>query len=270
MTSDQSLKSKMYFKSDKTLRMIFVAIIFNFCLNHTNGNYNSILPTFMEHFRAPSPLSLHYEGSVNKKINLIKECSHYGLRLNWIDEHINKETFLLILSDNIKISSIGRIEINQQIYFLTPNFNLYERYMINGYFVENILGQFINNTYYPRKNVETNFMKRRNDFHGLKLVGLVEGDQEIDIININDAIYIESNDTYLVTNHVIGSYHDILKTLQNRLNFTTQLYKRRSGGWGAPLVYPNGSIELSDGMIKDVMLGKADLIATSISILYSR
>ena len=123
----------MYFKSDKTLRMIFVAIIFNFCLNHTNGKYSSILPTFIKHFRAPSPLSLHYKASVNEKINLIKECSHYGLRLKWIDEHINAETFLLILPDNINISSIGRIEINQQIYFLTPNFNLYEKYIINGY-----------------------------------------------------------------------------------------------------------------------------------------
>ena len=41
-------------------------------------------------------------------------------------------------------------------------------------------------------------------------------------------------------------------------------------GRGMPVVHPNGSIEVSDGMVRDINLGKADLIMASISILYNR
>ena len=260
----------MYLNSDAMLRMNFVALIFNLWFNHTNGNYISILPIFIKYFRAPSPLPLHYKAPMSERIRIIKGTSTYDLRLKWIDKKANKEGFLLVLSDKIDSPSIENININQQIYFIFPNFTIYEKYSINGYAVDRILGQFGNNTYYPRKDLEDNFIKRRNDFFGLELVGLTDESQETDIIDLNKAIYFSSNDTFDVTNHVRGPHYRILKSLEATLNFTTKLYHRKSGGWGIPVIFQNGSIEVSDGMVKDIMLGKADLIIASLSLLYNR
>ena len=88
--------------------------------------------------------------------------------------------------------------------------------------------------------------------------------------SVENAPYDAIEDRYDVTNLVSGPYHDILKILEHSLNFTTKLYKRKSGGWGLPIEYPNGTIELSSGMIKDLVTGVADLIATSIVMLYER
>ena len=67
-----------------------------------------------------------------------------------------------------------------------------------------------------------------------------------------------------------GSGHEILKHLEKSLNFTSKLYKRRIEAWGTPEVYPNGSIEISDGMVRDLMPGKADMIVAHMDIIHSR
>ena len=260
----------MYLYSAARFRITLV-IFMNFCFSHSSGSYIAILPTFVKHFRAPHPLPLHYKASRNEKVNITRECSHQDLRLWWIDKQGNEELFLLVLSAKKNLPSIGKIDINQQIYFLTPDFNLYEKYMVNSYVVVEMLGQFVNNTYFPRKDIEDNFMKRRNDFHGLELVGLTEESQYSHLTNLTKAKYFPSNDTYDVTNHIHGSYYEILQDLETRLNFTTKLYKRKIKGWGAPILYSNGSIKsINDGVVKDLMLGKADLIMAGLTILYSR
>ena len=260
----------MHLNSDAIPRIILVALISNFCFNYTNGNYISILPTFVKHFKAPSPLPLHYNASISERIRMIKGTSKYDLSLKWTDKKANKEGFLLVLSDKTNSLSIGNININQQIYFIFPNFTVHEKYSINDHAVDRIIGQIENTTYYPRKDLEDNFIKRRNDFYGLQLVGLTDESQETDIINLNEAVYYSSNDTYDVTNHVQGPHYRILKSLEETLNFTTKLYHRKSGGWGIPVIFQNGSIEVSDGMVRDIMLGKADLIIASLSLLYNR
>ena len=41
-------------------------------------------------------------------------------------------------------------------------------------------------------------------------------------------------------------------------------------GWGVPKLLQNGSIELADGLIKDVMSGKVDVLISAATIVYGR
>ena len=47
-----------------------------------------------------------------------------------------------------------------------------------------------------------------------------------------------------------GTGHQILKHLEKSLNFTSKLYKRKIEAWGTPEAFLNGSVEISDGMVK--------------------
>ena len=113
-------------------------------------------------------------------------------------------------------------------------------------------------------------MARRANFHGAKLTGLTEEWLGIEIGNLESAPYDVIEDRYDVTNLVSGAFYDILKNLEFSLNFTTKLYKRKSGGWGLPIEYSNGTIELGSGMVKDLVTGSADLLVSSITMLYER
>ena len=128
----------------------------------------------------------------------------------------------------------------------------------------------MNDRYFPKNDTEENFMKRRNNFHGLSFVALTDKSQENDFTNLNEATYIPSNDTYDVTHYSNGPFYVILKHLENTFNFTTKLYKRKTGGWGMPTILNNGTVEISDGMVKDVMMGSADMIMATVSVLYNR
>ena len=121
--------------------------------------------------------------------------------------------------------------------------------------------------------MEQNFYKRRNNFHGSNLIVLTEPYYGIDfdmLEVVKTAVYFPSNDTFDVTDYAKGPGYEILKHLENSLNFSTKSYKRRSGGWGTPTIFPNGSVDLEEGMIKDVIFGKADMIVSHLDITYSR
>ena len=90
------------------------------------------------------------------------------------------------------------------------------------------------------------------------------------IDNLNNATYDPFHDRYDVTELVRGPFYDVLKLLEKSLNFTTKMFKRRIEGWGIPRLHPNGTMELSPGMVKDVASGSADLIIASLSIMYER
>ena len=114
-------------------------------------------------------------------------------------------------------------------------------------------------------------MKRRQNFHGSKLIALtVEGSDYIKIDNKENAPYFPSNETYDVTGLVRGTFFDIWTILQNNLNFTTNIYSRIDNKVGVPIQHPNGSISVPDGIIKDGMDGSADILLAGLAILYNR
>ena len=56
-----------------------------------------------------------------------------------------------------------------------------------------------------------------------------------------------------------GMFYDILLTLQEKLNFTTTLHKRKDSCWGVAKVLNNGSVIASGGVIEDVVSGNAEM-----------
>ena len=126
--------------------------------------------------------------------------------------------------------------------------------------------------YIPKESIEQNFLKRRHNFHGSKLIALTVGSGRgnIQIENRKNATYFASNKTYDVTGSVQGSLLDIWMLLQNNLNFTTRIYSRMDDKWGVPIQHPNGSISVPDGIIKDGMDGLADILLNRLVIMHER
>ena len=148
--------------------------------------------------------------------------------------------------------------------------DLYEKYTISNQVIYQKLGNFVDGMYSKEESIEQNFMKRRQNFHGSKLIALTAEGDYIKIDNIDNAIYFPSNKTYDVTGLVRGSFFDIWTTLQNNLNFTTNIYSRMDNKFGVPIQHSNGSISVPDGIIKDGMDGLADILLTGLAILYNR
>ena len=154
---------------------------------------------------------------------------------------------------------------------MTTSLNLYEKYTINNILIQQKLGHFVDVMYIQEESMEQNFLKRRRNFHGSELIALTNEDLEYTKIeNFNDAPYFPSNQTYDVTGLVQGSIFDIWTILQKNLNFTTMIYSRMDDKWGVPILHPNGSIFVPDGIVKHGMDGSADILLVSLILMYNR
>ena len=230
------------------------------------------LAAFSRQFRAPQPLPLSYNSPKETKIALIKSMSEKGLNFDFIQELQYSKDFLLVISryDGL-LDGNEKINIDQQIYFLTPSLDIYEKYTINNQLIHQKLGHFVDGMYIPEELIEQNFLKRRQNFHGSKLIALASHTgKDIQIDNHKNATYFPNNETYDVTGLVRGSFFDIWTILQNNLNFTTKIYSRMNNEWGVPVQHPNGSISVPDGIIKDGMDGLADILLSRIVIMQER
>ena len=83
------------------------------------------------------------------------------------------------------------------------------------------------------------------------------------------ATYFPENRTYLVNDFISGIHHDILTSLQNQLNFTANIYKRDDSVWGFVQKHSNETYT-SSGMVRDVFLQNADLIAAELTYSLER
>ena len=57
--------------------------------------------------------------------------------------------------------------------------------------------------------------------------------------------------------------------MQNELNFTAEIYKRKDNGWGQVYPQKDGSFHAS-GMVGDVFFGRADVIASTLTVTIKR
>ena len=108
----------------------------------------TLIVTFAKQFRAPQPLRLFYNVPKETRIKFIKSMSKEDFNLDWIDEIKDTEKFLLVISEND--GHLGRdekINIDQQIYFLTPSLDIYEKYTINNQLIQQKLGHFADGIY---------------------------------------------------------------------------------------------------------------------------
>ena len=229
----------------------------------------TILTQLEKYLSAPRPLPIHYNATRENKVALAKMMAQTGLSLRRVDQLSTSETFLLVLLQDHEI--FDNIQINQQVYFLTPSLDLFEKYIVNKKIIVQKLGHFVNDSYVPNISADQKFFKRRQDFHGFRMVAMTEREGTAIVIkNVENATYFSSNQTYDVTNSIQGSFFHIWKNLESTMNFTTKIYKRNVKSWGVPRQLSNGTIELSDSIIKDVWSGKAHVILSAATILHAR
>ena len=123
------------------------------------------LTAFLRQFRAPQPMSIFYDTTKETKITMIKSMSDQGVALDSNEGLQLSKNFLLVISqDNGFLDKNEEINIDQQIYFLTPSLDLYEKYTINNQLIQQKLGRFVDGIYIPEESIEQNFLKRRQNF----------------------------------------------------------------------------------------------------------
>ena len=156
-------------------------------------------------------------------------------------------------------------KIDQKVFILKKDSRqeIYEAYTINDLSVKKKLGNIdlITNRFEWQTNVHSDFIKRRSDFHGLVLKAMVEFsglDMNAHPSYLVNAPYFQNNESYQVNGFTYGLFNDILEIMQDELNFTTVLYKRKEPAWG--YIYPqaNGSYR-GTGAIGDIFFKRADL-----------
>ena len=94
------------------------------------------------------------------------------LSINWVTQEPYLEMFLLVVlnTNEIQTKKTNKINMNQQIYFLTLSQDVYEKYTISRQIIIERLGYFVNNTYFDITGIENNsFLRRRQNFHGLTI-----------------------------------------------------------------------------------------------------
>jgi hypothetical protein len=124
--------------------------------------------------------------------------------------------------------------LDQEVLFLhSRNLNLMEIYSVNNVKTVYQLGSFkrlINNIGLMFQPSTGDFLMplsiRRSNFQGIQLIAMTEKEASNGRLpdNFEDtSTYFKNNDTYDVTNIVTGLYIDVLKMLEESLNFSTKL-----------------------------------------------
>ena len=126
----------------------------------------------------------YYSGKLNHKKVSVKENEKMILFVdeNNIDNIVEFLSILkstaIVISKEIylnKVFSESNLEINQQIYFYNQDTHeVMESYTINNYKIHRNIGKVTKNGFEWTMN--SNFLHRRSDFHGLILKAMVEWD----------------------------------------------------------------------------------------------
>ena len=111
------------------------------------------------------------------------------------------------------------------------------------------------------------FTKRRGNFHGILLNGMVEYEPPMTYFPddfANKAEFFSENQTYDMTEVVDGYFIDSLHSIERVYNFSTKLYKRRDGGWGMPQKLVYGGYRPT-GMLQNLYEGSAEFVWAPLS-----
>ena len=168
----------------------------------------------------------------------------------------------------------SRCLINQKVFLLNGNsLEIYEAYTINNVVLKKKLAHvdWASNNFIWQIEVNPDFVQRRSNFQGITLKGMVNFWgllMNADSSYLEKAPYFSKNETHQITNFTYGLYVDVLMTLQDRLNFTTILYKRKNGSFGF-VNYKNGSHE-GIGTIGDIFFKRIDIGVAPFAIQIER
>ena len=153
-------------------------------------------------------------------------------------------------------------KINQDIQFVnTESWEVYEHYTVNNEKIQRKLGFFDKNFKYIPTTLQS-FVQRRGNFQGHHLKAITEEDTpSIYPFNLSSTKYDEINQVYDVTESMGGMYYDMFLILQEQLNFTTSIHKRKDGKWGPITILENGTI-LTAGVPNSLTSGFAEIAVT--------
>ena len=166
------------------------------------------------------------------------------------------------------------VAINQKIFFLsTEEKILSEMYKVGNQEVRKVIGHVRSCNNYHKVNGLASFMERRSNFQG-KIFNSMVGAQTPFLVIPKKKLLQKLEDGWIgsdgeevrdISDEVFfGSFFDILKCLEKRLNFTTKLWLRKDGHFGRP---QNGTW---DGMIGNIVRGHTDFIVASMTVSIRR
>ena len=171
----------------------------------------------------------------------------------------------IIFIDDMKVLTNLTTKINQDIKFVNQeDWKVHEHYKINDKIITNELGA-LDDTFQYIQKLNLSFEERRRNFHRYHLKAMTEEESPyITFSNFSSTEFDQQSQTYDVTKsvHTQGMYYDIFLILQETLNFTATLHKRKDGKWGPLTVFPNGTIENVTGIIESVISGFSEMIVT--------
>ena len=157
---------------------------------------------------------------------------------------LNEDTFPIVY-DQLEV------DIGQEVYFFKQSSKeMFESYIINDMTIKRKLGRISKDKFIWEPEINPNVLLRRSNFQGITLKAMTEfsGVLMNAFSNYTQfSPYFPNNETYLVNDYTYGLFHDILKVLETRLNFTTNIYKRKVTAWG--YVYPQ-----DDGSYKGLVI----------------
>ena len=250
--------------SSSEIKLPFIKSLFvsGYLLNIQSDIYKKIYHA--NHVTTHTIVFLNYHSNSYKEIELPK----------------NSYSSIIIVSYNHQFEELlntiaSKTKLHQKIFlFKRKSQEIHEAYTVNNVIIKKKLGgiDFTAKKFLWEPYINSDFIKRRSDFHGAVLKGVVQFDglnMNANSLYLENAPYFSNNDTYDVTEYTYGSYKDILLILQERLNFTTILYKRRKIVWG--YVYPlsNGSY-VGTGLLGDIFFKRADIAVTALWYVIDR
>ena len=166
----------------------------------------------------------------------------------------------IIFIDQIDVINDMTTRINQDISLIdTETWKVYEHYEINGEKIMNQLG-FINWAIFKYKPMtKTPFLERRSDCRGYEIKVMTEEIGPFVFFDLDLAMYDANSQTYDVTYATDGMFYDMFMVIQEHLNFTATLHRRKDSQWGTAKVLPNGTI-ITSGIHASVTSGFAEMI----------
>ena len=184
-------------------------------------------------------------------------------------------TIVLLITNSSQLTNMTdlEIQIHQQIlFYFEDTQELFEAYTIHNTNIVRKLGMLKGAVLHWEESVNSNFVRRRSNFQGVTLKVMTEF--EGNSINSNpiyqtNAPYFHENETYLLNGFTYGVFQDVLDLLQDHLNFSAQIFKRKDGQWG--MVYPqeDGTFK-TVGFIGDLFLKNADFAIGNVIIFQHR
>ncbi len=225
--------------------------------------------TFMQFFHLDSKKA-RMLSSMDTVVALIKTEKELQITTDLVEENNlgTSQTVLIILLNQIPsvISYLGGVRIDQEVFVINAkNKSVLDVYSINNSTVSSVVGTFdtVFNLKYSDPEWSRSVHKRRQDFKGLHLKAMTEQQRPYLVFESNfktEAKFSEKDQTYDVTDFVSGMYYEILMVMAKNLNFTVSFHKRKDGVWGG------GVGNKTTGMIKNLAMGEADLIAAPLTM----